>query len=130
MQLKRFVANARDAVLRSGTTWREASGSGCTAAWPVQGSSWQLSANRNHYRRRIVRCRWFQRQLLALSIWLSPLSHQEQCSCVCSQLSECSDARRTVTQADPLLPRLMILACLKSCRRRRRWTACVGIAVV
>lgn len=50
-----------------------------------------------HYGRRIVQYRRFQPQLLALSICLSPLSHQERCSCVYSQLSDCSDAMRTVT---------------------------------
>jgi hypothetical protein len=59
------------------------------------GSPWQLrSTNRNHYGRSIVQCRWFQPQLLELSIWLPPLSHQERCSCVCSQRSDCSDAKR------------------------------------
>jgi hypothetical protein len=34
------------------------------------------NANRNHYGRRIVQCRWSEPLLLALSIWLSPLSHR------------------------------------------------------
>jgi hypothetical protein len=91
MTLKGFVAHARDVVLRSGTTRREASG-----------SPWQLrSASRNHCGRPIVQCRWFQPQLLASSIWLSPLSHQGRYSCVCSQLSDCSDAwRRDMNYCD------------------------------